>query len=94
MEKTVYLLVSSMDEQQVKMRVFVPQLPEFPLDQFLKDMYRQFNESLIFHLPYQIDSLLFYTINHYFFMKCPHDESKSIPILFTIISVISKTIMI
>jgi len=85
MERSVYLLVSSIEGQQVIMRLFVPQFPDFPIDNFLKDIYRTFTESIIFHLPYQIDSRLFYTINHFFILKCPHDELKSMPILFTMI---------
>lgn len=85
MERSVYLLVSSIEGQQVNMRLFVPQPPDFPIDNFLKDMYRTFTEPILFHLPYQIDSHLYYTLNHYFNIKCPHDQNKSLPILFTMI---------
>ena len=84
-QKQIYLLLSYIAEGQVNMKFYYPQLPSFPLENFLVDMYPEFPEdSILFYLPYQVEENLFYTLNYYFLLNNPKDNSNK-GILFTLI---------
>ena len=50
-QKQIYLLLSYIAEGQVNMKFYYPQLPSFPLENFLVDMYPRISRRFHFILP-------------------------------------------